>query len=80
MQTQAAENQQPRYCHLHLEQDLFGGWIVTKESGAQSGASRVSKKYFETFEEAENETMDNRDKQIKLGYRVVFIEGLNNPQ
>jgi len=80
MQTLAAENQAPRFYHLHLEQDLFEGWIVTKEWGAQGASGRLLKKYFNTFNDAELEVMNSRDKQIKRGYRVVFIEGQNNPQ
>ncbi|MDH5256625.1 MAG: WGR domain-containing protein [Gammaproteobacteria bacterium] len=80
MQTPVAENQPPRYYHLHLEQDLFEGWIVTKEWGAQGSSGRVLKKYFKTIDEAEDEITSSRDKQIKRGYRVVFIEGQNNPQ
>ena len=80
MQTQPAENQAPRYYHLHLEKDLFEGWIVTKEWGAQGASGRLLKKYFKSVEEAENEMMSSRDKQIKRGFQVVFVEGQNNPQ
>jgi len=80
MQTPVAENQSPRYYHLHLEKDLFEGWIVTKEWGAQGASGRVLKKYFKTIDEAEDEITISRDKQIKRGYRVVFIEGQTNPQ
>ena len=79
MQTQAVENQPPRYYHLHLEPDLFEGWIVTKEWGAQGASGRLLKKYFKTIDEAEEEMMSARDKQIKRGYRVVFVKGQNNP-
>lgn len=79
MQTQAAENQSPRYYHIHLEQDLFEGWIVTKEWGAQGASGRVVKKYFKTFDEAEKDVINTRDKQLKRGYRTVFAEGQNSP-
>jgi len=79
MQTAASENHQPRFYQLHLGPDLFNGWLLTKEWGAQGSPGRVQKKYFSTPEEAENALIDARDKQIKRGYRVVFMEGQSNP-
>ncbi len=80
MQTQATENQSPRFYHLHLGPDLLGGWMVIKEWGAQGSPGRVLKKYFKTVDEAEYEIMSSRDKQIKRGYRVVFVKGQPSPQ
>lgn len=75
MQTQIAEDQTPRYYHLHLEPDLFEGWMLTKEWGSQGVSGRIQKKHYQTIEEAEKALMQFRDTQIKRGYRVVFAEG-----
>jgi len=75
MQTIADENQAPKFYHIHVEQDLFQGWIVTKEWGAQGSSGRIQKKQFANAEDANAEAIESRDKQIKKGYRVVFVEG-----
>lgn len=80
MQTIPAENQVPRFYHLHLEPDLFEGWMLTKEWGAQGSAGRVQKKHFADIEKAEAELLSLRDSQIKRGYKVVFVEGQINPK
>ena len=79
MQTATDDNHHPRFYHLHLGPDLFSGWLLTKEWGAQGSPGRVQKKHYETPEEAEKALMDARDQQIKRGYRVVFMEGQTHP-
>jgi len=74
MQT-VSPNNFPRYYQLHLGPDLFNGWMLTKEWGAQGSPGRVQKKFFENIEDAEKAFQEIRDKQIKRGYRVVFVEG-----
>jgi len=59
---------------------MFEGWLVTKEWGSQDSPGRVLKKHFKSFEEAEREILHSRDKQLKSGYRVVFVKGQTNPQ
>ena len=80
MQTPALENQQPRYYHLHLEPDMFSGWILTKEWGSQGSPGRIQKKHFNSIEEAESALLDSRDAQVKKGYKVVFVQGQTNQQ
>lgn len=75
MQTPAIENQSPRYYHLHLEPDMFEGWLLTKEWGSQGSPGRVQKKHFASAEEAEKAMMESRDTQVKKGYRIVFVQG-----
>ena len=75
MQTPPLENQAPRFYHLHLEPDLFEGWLLTKEWGSQGSPGRVQKKHFNSVEEAENALIQARDAQIKKGYRIVFVQG-----
>ena len=80
MQTPATENQLPKYYHLHLEPDMFEGWLLTKEWGSQGSSGRIQKKYFSTIDDAEQALQESRDAQIKRGYRVVFVQGqLNKP-
>ncbi len=80
LQTPAIWNQPLRYYHLHLEQDLFAGWLLTKEWGFQGSPGNVRKKHFDSIEEAEKILMASRDSQIKKGYRIVFVQGQINQQ
>lgn len=75
MQTPAIENQPPKFYHLHLEPDMFEGWLLTKEWGSQGSPGRIQKKHFVHIEDAEKALMESRDTQIKKGYRVVFVQG-----
>ena len=75
MQTQAVENQVPKYYHLHLEPDMFEGWLLTKEWGSQGSPGRIQKKHFTSVENAEKAMLESRDMQIKKGYQVVFVQG-----
>jgi len=58
-----------------LQEDLIGGWTVTRESGAQGGAGRVTRKHYESLELAQDAVSRIRDQQLKQGYRVVFTQG-----
>jgi len=79
MQTSPNAGQAPRFYHLHLEPDLFEGWMLTKESGAQGSKGRVQMTHFKDIDEAEKTFEKLRDAQIKRGYRIVFVEGQANP-
>ena len=79
MQTIPNTGQTPKFFHLHLEPDLFEGWILTKESGAQGSKGRVKMTHFKDINDAENTFEKLRDAQIKRGYQIVFIEGQTNP-
>jgi predicted DNA-binding WGR domain protein len=75
MQTQVSPEQPLRFYHLHLQQDLLGGWSLVRESGVQGGRGQITKEFFQEREEAERTLIRRRDMQIKRGYRVVFREG-----
>ena len=79
LQTNPTPEQAPRFYHIHLEPDLFEGWMLTKEWGSQGAAGRVQMKHYNSIEEAESALENIRDTQIKRGYRIVFIEGLSGP-
>lgn len=80
MQTIPDPEQAPRFYQIHLEPDIFEGWMLTKEWGAQGSPGRVQMKHFNTIEEAEDAIENLRDAQIKRGYRIMFIEGQSNPE
>lgn len=79
MQTPVGADAAPRYYHLHLQEDLLEGWTLVREWGYQGSSGRVVREQFPEREQAENALLKVRDEQLKRGYRVVFIQGLEQP-
>lgn len=77
MQTQSAGEEPLRFYHLHLQQDLLGGWNLIRESGIQGQRGKVTREYFSSREEAEETLIKRRDMQLRRGYRVVYREGIS---
>jgi len=65
----------PKFCQLILQKDLLGGWSLVIETGNQGSPGRVKRTFFEERSDAEHALQVYRDKQIKKGMRVVFVEG-----
>lgn len=79
MQIPAMENQLPRFYQIHLEPDMFEGWMIVKEWGHQGSPGRVKKEHYTSLDQAEQAFEESRDAQIKRGYRIVFAQGAPNP-
>lgn len=79
MQTKPSAKEPPRYYHLILQQDLLGGWILTREWGQQGGRASGKKDYFEVREHAEEALIQARDQQLKKGFAVMFAQGMEGP-
>ncbi len=79
MQTPAAPDHPPRFYHLHLQEDLINGWTVVREWGFQGSGGRVVKDHYPSRERAEQALGHTRDEQLKRGYRVVFVQGQEQP-
>lgn len=79
LQTHPGADHAPRYCHLLLQEDLLTGWTLTKESGHQGSAGRVTRLHFDHREQAQTALMAARDTQLKRGYRIVFVKGEQAP-
>lgn len=75
MQTKYSPEQPLRFYHLHLQQDLLGGWNLIRETGLQGSKGRTTKEHFEQREAAEERLIQRRDYQLNHGYRIVFREG-----
>ncbi len=76
MQTLPVDGSPPRYYHLHLQEDLIGGWSLVREWGFQGSGGRVMKEHFDSLEAAQTAMMRVRDDQLARGYRVVYVQGL----
>ena len=75
MQSQASDDQLPRFYQIHLEPDLLDGWMLIKEWGHQGSPGKVKKEHYSDAEAAQQAALATRDAQLKRGYRVVFIQG-----
>lgn len=79
MQIRADEQSAPRFYHLLLQPDLLGGWTLMREWGVQGAAGRVKKSHFDTAELAQAALINARDAQLGKGYRIVFVQGQEQP-
>lgn len=64
-----------RFYQLILQEDLLGGWTVIRQWGinGQRGSQRME--YFDDFQQAQQALMQHREKQLKDGFSVTFLQG-----
>lgn len=79
MQTQPASREAPKYCHLILQQDLLGGWTLTREWGQTGGRGSLRREVFLDRDAALQALMQARDAQLKRGFHVMFAQGADAP-
>jgi predicted DNA-binding WGR domain protein len=79
LQTSPTESTNPRFYHLFLQQDLIEGWALIRETGRQGAPGKVTHQHFEKWDDAQAAMLELRDKQLKRGYRVVFVQGVGQP-
>jgi predicted DNA-binding WGR domain protein len=79
MQIPALDGKPPRFYHLALQQDLLSGWNLVREWGQQGSAGRIKKDHFPDHETALAALLRVRDTQLQRGYKVVFVQGQDEP-
>ena len=79
MQTPPAARESPRYYQLVLEQDLLGGWTLTREWGQQGGRASLKREVFLERDDALAAFEHARDAQLKRGFRLMFSQGIDSP-
>jgi len=75
LQTDHSESRNLRFVHLLLQEELMGGWTLIRESGKQGSPGTIKREHFENQGDAMDAMMKWRDKNIKRGYRVAFVQG-----
>jgi predicted DNA-binding WGR domain protein len=75
MQSPAGPAEAPRYCQLLLQQDLFGGWVLLRESGQAGNRTTLKREQFLNLKEAQAAFERARDQQLKKGFRVTIVQG-----
>ena len=79
MQIPALDDKPSRYYQLLLLEDLLDGWTLVREWGQQGRSGRVKRDHFEDREAAESALLRVRDMQLKRGFKVVFMQGQDQP-
>lgn len=69
----------PRYYQIRLEQDLLGGWVLTREWGQPGQRSSSRREVFLARDEALRALEKARDSQLRRGFRVMFAQGMGDP-
>lgn len=79
MQIPALDGKPSRFYQLALQQDLLSGWNLIREWGQLGRAGRIKRDHFPDRESALDALLRVRDTQLKRGYQVVFMKGLDKP-
>jgi predicted DNA-binding WGR domain protein len=75
LQQKPAAGEPPRYVQLILQQDLLGGWTLTRETGQIGGKIQLKREVFLEQDQAVTAFEKARDTQIKRGFQIMFAEG-----
>ncbi|MGA9342690.1 MAG: WGR domain-containing protein [Rhodanobacteraceae bacterium] len=75
MQTKAPIDEAPRYYQIALEQDLLGGWTLSREWGRQGSRGAGKREVYLDRDEAFNAFEHIRDAQLRRGFQIMFRQG-----
>jgi predicted DNA-binding WGR domain protein len=78
LQQKPAAGEAPRYFQLILQQDLLGGWTLTREAGQIGGKSQLKREVYLEQDQAVAAFEKARDGQIKRGFQITFAEGMKH--
>jgi predicted DNA-binding WGR domain protein len=79
LQTKPESTEAPRYYQIVLQQDLLGGWTLTREWGLQGGRISVKRETYLERDDALAAFEQARDAQIKRGFKLMFSQGADSP-
>lgn len=79
LQTKPASSDAPRYYQIALQQDLLGGWTLTREWGQQGGRVSLKREIYLERDDALAAFEHARDAQLKRGFKLMFSQGLDSP-
>ncbi|MBI3562388.1 MAG: WGR domain-containing protein [Gammaproteobacteria bacterium] len=68
----------PRYYQLMLQEDLLEGWTLIREWGILGSPGRIKRDHFANREQAQQAMLLVRDAQLKRGFSVVFMQGIES--
>ncbi len=76
MQTKPVAAEAPRYYQIALQQDLLGGWTLTREWGQTGGRITLKQEVYLERDDALSAFELARDAQLKRGFFITFSQGL----
>ncbi|MEP6940318.1 MAG: WGR domain-containing protein [Rudaea sp.] len=79
LQTKPLTAEAPKYYQIALQQDLLGGWTLTREWGQQGGRVSLKRDIYLERDDALAAFEHARDAQLKRGFRLMFIQGVDSP-
>lgn len=65
---------------LTLQQDLLGGWTLLRESGHSGARSQLRREQYLERDAAIAALERARDAQIKRGFQLMFVQGIDAPK
>lgn len=71
LQDQPRHGEHPKYCQLLLEEDLFGGWCLVRESGQRGTRPVLKRTQFLAYEPARQALETLLQAQLKRGFRIL---------
>lgn len=80
LQQRPSAGEAPKYVQLTLEQDLFGGWFLVRESGTTGARASVRREQHLAREAAIAAFESARDAQLKRGFQIMFAQGADAPR
>ncbi len=75
LQALVPDDPAPQFLQLVLQQDLFGGWELLRESGRIGGRTSLRRERFASREEAIAALERLRDQHLRRGWRLTFSQG-----
>jgi predicted DNA-binding WGR domain protein len=79
MQTKPVAAEPPRYYQIALQQDLLGGWTLTREWGQPGGRPSAKRELYLERDDALAAFEHARDAQLKRGFHIMFSQGSESP-
>ena len=70
----------PRYMQLTLQADLFGGWVLLRETGQTGSRSTLRREQYLDQSSALIALEKARDAQLKKGFQLMFAQGADLPR
>ena len=70
----------PRFVQLTLQPDLFGGWVLLRETGQPGSRSTMRREQYLDHASALAAMEKARDAQLKKGFQLMFAQGADSPR
>ena len=80
LQQRPEGHEAPRFVQLTLQPDLFGGWVLLRETGHTGSRSTLRGEQYLDQSSALSALEKARDVQLKKGFQLMFAQGADSPR